>query len=889
MDPELLKRIFVQREKLLEMIVNHLTASMTSGDKHHILLVGPRGSGKTHLVTLSVWELKQNPELDKTMRIAWLGEDDVFSGLIHFAFAIAKSLAVEYPDEFPADFKSSVRGLPNDDAALAVLNSVIDHLGDRHLLVVTENLDQTFAGLGEMGQKKLRAFLQETRRIATLSTTQQLFAGVSDRKEAFYGFFDTHHLPPLTVDDAHRLIRNIAVEQKKTDLIQFLNSNQARYRIRALHHLAGGNYRMYVLLSEFLTSETLDGLVEAFEALAEEMTPYFQERMRSLPEQQRQLVQCLCDATGAMTVKEIAEETFIAEGNCSKQLGQLKTKGYVRSEKRGKESYYDMAEPLMRLCLEVKNQRGRPLKLVSQFLKAWYPEDRLQSSLNMEEIGPRSAEYCRMALQSDDSYRTTINFELMCEICDNLQSRNYQKAISLADELTAADTILGNKFRDIAFLLQNNLPRLEQETALMKRAGASSKISDWNSSIDAITSYLNIPGLPVDRKASARLILACAYDLSGDSQAAIDEFEALIISRETPIPVAAKAQLNLGKHLDDIGDNLLAITHYTNVIERDGVPVDLKGEALLNRAASFDKQGDTLAAISDFSTLIETSTAPEHQKVTALANRGVALTKSGKSQSALADYNHLLELPESPVEYKAVALLNRGAIYSQLEETQAALIDFTTLIKMPDVSTEVKAKALANLGVIHWRNRNWQSSVSYFKASLNSPDVHAYTRTQSLFALPEPMIPIRSLSDVVEALTTAFENGDKTSEQYGGTPHDLISMILERGPSEWANYVAAIAPLYIHHDVAEKLGQGITSTIRNLDEGGFSSSQLEQWNQAWQAAGEGCEDLEIPLKCLDAAVEILKSDTPNDRPLFRLPLEIRQLIRPLLRKTLPED
>ena len=137
----------------------------------------------------------------------------------------------------------------------------------------------------------------------------------------------------------------------------------------ALHHLAGGNHRMYVLLAEFLTKESLDDLVEAFEGLAEDLTPYFQERVRSLPPQQARIVQCLCNANGAMTVKQVAEETFIAEGNCSKQLGNLKQRGYVQSQKRGKESFYDMAEPLMRLCLEVKNQRGRPLKLVAKFLR----------------------------------------------------------------------------------------------------------------------------------------------------------------------------------------------------------------------------------------------------------------------------------------------------------------------------------------------------------------------------------------------------------------------------------------------------------------------------------------------------------------------------------------
>ena len=72
MDPETLKRIFVQRETLLECIVDRLATSMSTGDKHHILLVGPRGSGKTCMVSLAAWELQKKKELNDVMRIAWL-------------------------------------------------------------------------------------------------------------------------------------------------------------------------------------------------------------------------------------------------------------------------------------------------------------------------------------------------------------------------------------------------------------------------------------------------------------------------------------------------------------------------------------------------------------------------------------------------------------------------------------------------------------------------------------------------------------------------------------------------------------------------------------------------------------------------------------------------
>jgi tetratricopeptide (TPR) repeat protein len=1019
MDPMLLKRIFVQRERLLDRIVLRLSASMTTGDKHHILLVGPRGSGKTHMVTLAVWELQQNPILSDTMRIAWLGEDDIFSGLIHLAFAIAKSLADEYPNEFPADFKSKVRGLPNDDAALAVLNSVIKNLQHRHLLLITENLDQTFNSLGEMGQKKLRAFLQETRRIATLATTQQLFAAVSNRKEAFFGFFDTQHLEPLTVDDAQQLIRKIAVEQQKTDLIQFLNSNHARYRIRALHHLAGGNYRMYVLLAEFLTRESLDDLVAAFETLAEEMTPYFQERMRSLPDQQRQLVQCLCDAEGALTVKEIAEETFIADGNCSKQLSHLKAKGYVRSEKRGKESYYDMAEPLMRLSLEVKNQRGRPLRLVTRFLKAWFPEEKLHSSLKLVGNDSRSAEYCKVALQCDNSFETIINSKLKGEIDQSMDAGDFHQALTLAEELSASDQIEGLFCRASAsrqifdwksvqaalteIINITGIPATHKATALINRGVAHDQLDDTQSALEdytavigmsdapddkkvkaffnrgatygqvgdapaALADYTSLIGMPdasSDQKASALVNRSVAYGRLGDAQAALADCAIVIGMPDAPSYQKANALNNRGMAYGQMGDTQSELAAYTAMIEMPDTPSNQKATALVNRGLAYARSGrtcaaladytvvigmsdayddhkaralicrglaycqsgDTQAALTDYTVVIEAPDAPGDQKARALVYRGLAYTQLGDMQAALADYTAVTEMFDAPGDQKAIALVYRGLAYWQLGDVQAALADCAAVIEMPDAPTnqkatafvlrglaygplgntqvaladftavtemfdapgDQKATALVYRGMIHRQSRSWQASYDDFDAALTMPDASPEVRTKAMFALIEPMIAIRSLQQVVSALELAFKDGDKQSDDYGGTPRDLLLMIINRGPLEWAVYASAIAPLYVQFGVAEKLGRGVTQSIQFLDEGDFSASQLELWNQAWQNAGKDCEDLQIPLACLDAAVEILKSDVPTDRPLFRLPLEVRQLVRPLLRKTLPED
>jgi DNA polymerase III delta prime subunit len=732
-DPALLSQILVQRKRLLEQLVIRLTRSMTSGDKHHLLLVGPRGSGKTNLVTLALWQLRENASLRDSMRIAWLGEDDIFSSLTHLAFGIAEALAKEYPDEFPSDFKSPLRRLKGDDVAMALLNSIIERLGHRHLLLATENLDQTFSALGTTGQRKWRAFLQETRRFATLATTQKLFAAVSSRDESFFGFFEPFHLEPLSVEDAQRLIHNIAKQQENHQLVDYLGSDQGRFRVRALHHLAGGNHRMYVLLSEFLTRDSLDDLIEAFEALADDLTPYFQERMRSLPDQQRQLLQCLCDAQGALTVKQIAEETFIPETTCSKQLGTLKNHSYVCSEKRGKESFYDMAEPLMRLCLDVKNQRGKPLRLVARFLKVWFPQESLKKSSQIMDGRTRTADYCEMAMQENTGSESSFKDALLREIRSAANDLDFLRMVSLANEFSAMN------------------PR---------------------SANDVLAT------------------LGQSYKRSADS----------------------------------------AKTPTENLISPAAPPIH-------------------------HDSLVENTSENESTAIPALpATICLLLIKSARC-AIERDYD------------KAIAC-------------------YSILVEMPDASAEQKATAFTIRGSLKWRIGQWRESAEDFVAAIELPGVTSIQRVKPLFFLPDALVAFAALGEVTSALRQAFEKGDRKSNYYGGTPDDFLATLLRRAPGEWREFIASIAPLYDDFKVADKLGAGIMASIRSLDNSGFSPAQLDEWNDAWQIAGTDIEALKIPLECLDAAVEVLKSDPPTDRPLFRLPPEIRELVRPLLQKKL---
>ena len=57
-----------------------------------------------------------------------------------------------------------------------------------------ENLDDVFNGLGDIGQKQLRAYIQNYSFLTILATAQSLFDGIIRKDDPFYNFFYYHHL-----------------------------------------------------------------------------------------------------------------------------------------------------------------------------------------------------------------------------------------------------------------------------------------------------------------------------------------------------------------------------------------------------------------------------------------------------------------------------------------------------------------------------------------------------------------------------------------------------------------------------------------------------------------------------------------------------------------------
>jgi tetratricopeptide (TPR) repeat protein len=445
MSPETLERIFVQREDIAQDLVDRIILSATTPAKHHSLLIGARGMGKTHLVSLVYYRLQQHQELKDKLMVAWLREEewgvDSWLDLVVRIFRALGEATVE-----TKGLLAQLQQVSISEAETLATQLLTDLIGDKTLLLIIENLDELFAGLGEKGQQKFRSFLQERQCCTILATTPALFAGVQDPDEPFFELFNQIPLSPLNWEEATIMLQKIAELDGQADLANFLQTPAGKARIRAVHHLAGGNPRVYTLFAQFITRESLDELVQAFMKMLDDLTPYYQSRMKELSNQQRKIVEFLVDRREAVMVKEIATQCFIEQRVVSGQLLQLRNKGYVVARANGRESFYELTEVLMRLCMEVKKYRGQWVELFVDFLRIWYRPAERKGKLEMlrGNGGLISDEHLEFALMSDaDPVLLLVSRELQ----NCLEQKNCSLSLQILAELESIGGVNNEEFR----------------------------------------------------------------------------------------------------------------------------------------------------------------------------------------------------------------------------------------------------------------------------------------------------------------------------------------------------------------------------------------------------------------------------------------------------------
>lgn len=564
--PEVLEAIFVQRHELANSLVQRVRESALTGNKHFVLLVGPRGIGKTHLVSLVVHRVVALPEVADRLRVAWLDENQTSTSLATLLNRAVNSLAKRYPTEFSVAATEAAHGKPPKQAAEVLAHQLLEQLGDRTCLVVVENFDEIMEHMGLRGQQELRAFLQQHPRFAVLASSQQLFDGVSLRTSPFYGMFQVEHLQTLSLEASIELFQRFARENQDTELLEFLGTKTGQDRVKALHFLSGGMPRLHVMLAEFVTKQTLDELVSLFEKLRDELTNYYLERMRWLSPQQREIVQWLCQREAATPVKELATALFMQPKDVSTQLMRLRDLGYVVSTPSGKESLYDLTEPLMRLSLneDQRHTPDAPIPLIVEFLRVWFSREEMESMRGRTTL-PKALATLNAAMQRASA-----------EPMSSSHATSIRTDSDTRPELKTNEHIICGL--DLYFA-----------------ARFSEALSEFN---EHLADYPDDPLGLVNR--------GVVYGELGEIQKAIADYTRVIDEfTDAPVEPKATALINRGFEYQQLGENQKAILDYKRVIyELTDAPFEQKARALNRRACAYRELGEFSNALADIEQLL---------------------------------------------------------------------------------------------------------------------------------------------------------------------------------------------------------------------------------------------------------------------------------------------
>lgn len=377
-EEELIKA-FVVRHNDFELILEAIRESQENSSQH-ILVVAPRGAGKTTLVLRVASEVRLNNMFaDKWYPVVFSEESyEVFSPgefWLQALFRIGEQTGQKRWKKVYEDLHKEADEERLRERALSQLMDFADQRKTRLLLVV-ENLNML------LGQQitpddawKLRHTLLNEPRIMLIGTATTRFDQIDNSKNAMFELFKIHDLKPLDTEECRKLWESVTGQRPSLN------------RIKPIQILTGGSPRLLVIISSFAAKKSFRELMEDLTQLVDEHTEYFKSHLDNLPALERKVFVTLADIWRPATARELAESARIDVNKASAYLQRLLTKGaVVVYDQKGRRKWYQLSERMYNIY-HLMRRRGEPssrVRAVVDFMVHFYvPEDLVQLTKNV--------------------------------------------------------------------------------------------------------------------------------------------------------------------------------------------------------------------------------------------------------------------------------------------------------------------------------------------------------------------------------------------------------------------------------------------------------------------------------------------------------------------------
>ena len=381
-DEEVIRQ-FVGRERELDIVLDVLRDNVDSRACQHMLVVAPRGRGKTMLLARVAAELRIRGELSQNLLPVRFMEEsqevlDIADFWLETLFHLSREIAGRDPDlarELRATHENLATRWRDEflmDRARAVVLDASDRLG-RKLVLMVENLQTLCADVDEDFGWLLRETLLTEPQIILLGTATSRFVRLDDEREPFFGLFRILDLKPLDTEACRRLWHVISGDEV------------TERNIRPLEILTGGSPRLLVIVSEFARHRNFGKLMEELVTLVDDHTEYFRSHLEVLAPTERRVYLAVIDLWQFSTANEIAARARMDIRKVSSLLGRLIDRGAVIVQGSGRKREYAAAERLYSIYYKLRRERDEAavVRNLIRFMVSFYDESELTEMSDM--------------------------------------------------------------------------------------------------------------------------------------------------------------------------------------------------------------------------------------------------------------------------------------------------------------------------------------------------------------------------------------------------------------------------------------------------------------------------------------------------------------------------
>ena len=657
MSEDILRKLFVSREELLESLVKEIRDASKNGTPRFYLMVGPRGIGKSHFLTLLYYEIEK--KVTSLIPIKLAEEEYSIYRASDFFLRILEENSVDVSDVLSLDNENEIL-----HASLDKLKQISKRDGKNFILFI-ENLHELFKQLDKDELHILRSTFQKYDIFSVVATAPLIFPFISEHEEPFYNFFRIQHLKEFSIHEIKELMQKIAKTENNMEFLE--NFKQYEEKIHGIVHLTGGSPRLAFLFYEMITRGEIKDIEKSIFKIIDEHTPFYQEVFQLLTAQQRRIFDILISFGEPVTPKQISQKARMNLPTVNTQLRRLETNGYVISRPMGRHTKYEVRERLFRLWREMRQPFGRKrVSILLDFLQLWYtPDERkelFKTTFKFFEAGDRSVmkDLCYYAEIQPHEFKAEALLKLTPKLLEMGENENARYEINKLKEHAA-------EYKSAE--LESEIFRFELQLLFSEH-----KYEDAIEAIDKVLKVNPDDNFTLSRKGDALVIL-------GKYKEALEVIDKVLeIDSNDVYTLTSKG--NVLAILDEDEGAIEVFNKALEISPNDSFTLTSKGIALSNIWKNEE-------ALEVFNKVLEINPCD----VFVLAKKGFIFVILGNYEEALEVFNKALEIDpnnELSLKCKVFVLFNLKRHTEGLDVAK----------KMVDIATDEHSKINASLIVI---------------------------------------------------------------------------------------------------------------------------------------------------------------------------------------------